>query len=308
MLEFFKRKSRNVESVQKTAPKEMRPPEPQAQEILKDWDKKILEEGLTNVVQEMQDDFNGKLPDAIILPDTSARPLFYALAPVFRRLKEQKGIPAPRFYFFSSERLDVVQSIAEQGFEHEGGKDTIDTMEELKSYLKSIGYSDSMIESQVAISDPERMKAARDTMKERANEVLAYESRYGARPNIAVVDDYSTEGATTAGEMRRAFNLPDMHVYTVFGQSDDATQPGVIIDPFERETMNPARDFKAKLTYSGRDEVGVFKNAIQHEKYAERTKPAYKEDASRLAQGKEQLRKEMRAIGEKIAEKLVAAS
>src|SRR3989344_6100280 len=123
MLEFFKRKPRNLEPMPKTAEREVVPSEPPTQEILNDWDKKMLEDGLTNVVQEMLQDFEGELPDAILLPDTSARTLLYVLAPIFRRLKEQKGISAPRFYFFNSERNDAIMSIAEAGLQHEGAKD-----------------------------------------------------------------------------------------------------------------------------------------------------------------------------------------
>lgn len=297
MLEFFKRK-KSAESLRANVRSETEKVEKPKRDFLNDWDRNTLNKGLTNVVQTMLKDFDGRLPTAIVFPDTSARPLVYALLPGFKRLNEHRGIPVPRCYFFRSEKPDVILATAELAKEYETN-DTIDTMDELKSHLKSIGYDDDLIETQTSISNPESTKISRDIMKTRVQEILTYESKSQEGAEIAVVDEYATESAMTAKEIRRAFGMPDMHVYTVFAQDNDVVQAGIVVDPYDRETMNPGKRHKAKLSYSGTYGVGVTKDPKEHGKYSTRIPD---NPLRAIPEHKAQLRNEMRIIGEEVAD------
>lgn len=62
--------------------------------------KDLLESGRI-LIQKFLDDYPEKLPDAIILPDTAARPLLYLLRPVFEEITKKKRSAMPNFYFFA---------------------------------------------------------------------------------------------------------------------------------------------------------------------------------------------------------------
>src|ERR1700683_3007947 len=83
-------------------------------EVLNEWDKKVLEQGVTSIVKEMYKDFGNSLPDTIIFPDTSARPLLYVLDPIFRRISEDKKIPIPKYYLFTTARPQTSLSVYEK--------------------------------------------------------------------------------------------------------------------------------------------------------------------------------------------------
>lgn len=160
-------------------------------EMLNDWDREMLEKGLSNIVAQMLEDFGGTLPDAIIFPETSARPLFFALQPVFRRLSEERGMSAPRSYAFSIKRPLTRD---------------MDTM------------------------SSEEMREPRKIMKERAKEILHHEQKFNNTSRIAVIDDFATANIRTAIETRGAFDMPDMHVYAVLAMTNVGVQAGVVVD------------------------------------------------------------------------------
>lgn len=79
-------------------------PEAEKKEILNYWDRDVLKTGINNLTLKIIEDFGGKLPDAIILPDTSARPLMYALRPAFEAVAKEKGCRIPQIYFFKTDK------------------------------------------------------------------------------------------------------------------------------------------------------------------------------------------------------------
>lgn len=72
-------------------------------EILNDWDRDVLERGVLGVIEHILKDFNGKLPDALVLPETSARPLMYAFRPVFQMLQKTATRESPEVLIYEHE-------------------------------------------------------------------------------------------------------------------------------------------------------------------------------------------------------------
>lgn len=79
------------------------PPIPECK-FLSQADQENLEQSGVVIIKKLLNDFGEKLPDAIILPDTGARPLFYLLRTVLDEVATQRGVDTPRFYFFRYNR------------------------------------------------------------------------------------------------------------------------------------------------------------------------------------------------------------
>ena len=79
------------------------------QEILPSRDKRYLEVASERLIQQFIQDYPEKLPDAVILPETTARPLAYLLKPIFSRLAATRGVTAPHLIFFKviQEKADL---------------------------------------------------------------------------------------------------------------------------------------------------------------------------------------------------------
>ncbi len=261
--------------------------------FVSEWDREILEKGAHGVISKILEDFDGP-PDVIVLPETSARPLFYVLRPVFQKLQETGGTQMPRFYFFNTKKPSIALSVEERakgGFEDEYV--TIDSTEELRRLIEEMGYPPNVTEHQLKEAEPEKMKEARDLMKERAHEIL--DRAPGAR--IAIVDEYESNGYTVR-EVRRAFSNPELPAYSIFADYPTQTHAGTTINA-NREG-NPRRHNKAKLTYSDEPAVGVQKNKHEFfEKYTLAIRNSH--DPQDLEQQKATLRKELIVVGEKVA-------
>jgi hypothetical protein len=287
MWEMFPRRKQKTESASANAVEKPDTPE-QPREVLHDWDRDIIRRGLVDIAAQMEKDFDG-LPHIIVLPDATARPLFYALKPITQRIAERRGVDAPKFYFFKSERPDAVLHTHEM---YTDGN-TIDTTAQLLEVMKGLGYDENMIETMKAVGDPEKMKIARDQMRARAEEI---DKREG-RPDIAIVDDYATEQATTAGEIRRAFNDDNIPAYAIFGPGSSEVHVGVQVDLADEKSLNPGQGHSATLTYSGSGATGVRKS--ESGKYAEAIRNEPNQET--IEQRKKMLREELKAIGEQVA-------
>ena len=68
-------------------------------------DARELEEQGTVIVRQFLKDYPQELPDAIILPDTSARPLFYFLKPILDKTSKERGVVKSKIYFFKTNRF-----------------------------------------------------------------------------------------------------------------------------------------------------------------------------------------------------------
>jgi hypothetical protein len=230
-FEGFKKKSAETAVTKPEIP-------PEKPAALGEWDRTIIEKGLTYVVTEMYRDFGNTLPDAIILPDTSARPLMWALKPSFDQLSKQGIATSPRIYFFKSIRPEVGLSIEEDSFKQQisSKEEYIELKKEARERERSArgdSYDDRWEDSDEDIVNraeemkPEEMKRARDTMQARAEEILQIENeRLGHKARIAVIDEYATEDALTMQELRSAFHNDELPFYTVFAQPNRYVKTG----------------------------------------------------------------------------------
>lgn len=314
MIEFWRRKKPSIEGKtleQKQDEVNLKSPKV-SPEILNDWDKENLEKGLTSIAQQMLEDFNGKLPDAILYPETSARPLFFAMQPILEGISRLKNLSVPRSYAYNAKRTPTTLFLAEYFKRH--GKDeqtTINTTEEMEAQFKEAHGEESKLakySTEAGRGEPEKMKPWRDTMRERAEEILDRENKLNPTPRFAVIDDFATEQATTANEVRRAFNMPNMHFYAVMGQvgAGELTEPvtvGIEVDPHQKETMNPSKSFQSRFTFSHMPEVGVTKDP-NAQKRTSRLVPSEQVEKTAFLMKKKQLQQEMRAIGRKVADRL----
>lgn len=104
--------------------------------VLNDWDRKILLEGGNRVIHKIMEQEG--VPDVIILPETSARPLFYLINPSFKKIAEHQNTKPPKYVFFAPSKSDLyTQNIeSKAGWDEELSEDILD-MESFKKY--SIG-------------------------------------------------------------------------------------------------------------------------------------------------------------------------
>jgi len=265
--------------------------------ILNEWTRMVLEKGIGTLVPKIYEDFGEKLPDVVILPDTSARPLYYAFKPSFDRIAAEKGINRPRFYFFKTARPNEDL----QGIEVATEADQSMPFQELLARIKAINPK---MGSEVEEDIP-RMEHERANMKARAEEVTAHEARRGReQPSIAVIDEFTTYNASTIRELRRAFQMPDMKAYAVFTKGTEKVTSGYVTGPQDEQDYDPEKGYLAKLSYTQTDSVGVTKDSVAGP-YAVLIDA---EDPRALAADKKQLRDEMTAVGERIAANLSLAA
>ncbi len=276
--------------------------------ILGEWDRSMLEKGVPLIIEKLYADFKNDFPDAIVLPDTAARPLFFLLKPIFEHLHALKGTTIPRRYAFNTRRLEVSQWIAELPQRGEQRGATVHTTEQLKQRLRDDGVTEEMIGLYAAGANPEAMKMARDFMAERAKEILHYEERKKSRGRIAVIDEYATETAKTSEEIRKAFGNSELKVYLVTAQngadSSENTFAAVSIDPYDPAEANPDRDHRAMFSYVKTNAVGVYKPEFPRLSKRSRKIVATGSDKITLRADQKRLQTEMRELGKRISKQI----
>jgi hypothetical protein len=297
------------------------PQQEQHKDILNDWDKRILMEGGKGVLNKILEKFDGNLPDVVIYPDASARPLFYLLDSSFKKLSQEKGIALPQTYFFAVHRSDsktywLQEERASSGdtrkveladvetFIKEGTAEMKKRERETEQEEGFRIYSDEQLEEM----EKQDLREADDTFVKRhieglrANEIKEYIKKSGiAEPKIVVIDDFYHEGKTQY-EINEAFGMevPYLSLYTVpfTGGYDKA---GIEI---ENDDNNPSTGSATKLTYSGtysgvgRKSIGVTKDDFKRYATVNRNKDGFtEEDHFDVVE----LRKEMKELGENLA-------
>ena len=70
----------------------------------------LIKQAGENIFRRIMYDFPEELPDAVLLPDKGARPLWSLAKPVFDSLAEQRGVKPPRYFFVSTAKNDLVES------------------------------------------------------------------------------------------------------------------------------------------------------------------------------------------------------
>ncbi len=273
--------------------------------ILNEWDRKILLEGSKNVVDRILKEFRGKLPDGIIYPETSARPLAYLFDPIFTKISKEQNRKKPSVFFLKVNRTDTHTKV----FEDSKGRELTydETMQELKKMYDSMDSSYALKNHMMNLSTRlvENTHANRFTAEERALEIEKYNeelSGKGMIANVAVIDDFTNQG-TTATEINYAFGY-DVPYFAIFGTTREnpvsEENMGVVIDT-DDYPENITSGSNTKLSYTKAalaQAVGINKTENINSKYVDVNKNQTVEDRRMM----DTLRKEMKQLGEQIAE------
>lgn len=138
--------------------------------VLTSRDKNTILEAGFRVIGDLLSDYPHQLPDAVILPDTAARPLTYLLRPVLNVVSAKRQVNKPRFFYFK----------------------VAGTQQELTDPFTGLYYGDP----------------AEDLLlnRLRAEEIKDYTSLSGeVKPSFIIFDDYISPAANTVKLIRQAF-------------------------------------------------------------------------------------------------------
>jgi ribosomal protein S20 len=286
-------------------------PEP----ILNDWDRKILIEGGEGVMRKIIEDQG--IPDVVILPETSARPLYYLFNPSFKKLSQKMNTKPPEFVFFNVSSADWLTRLSETE------KDVYERDDVFEIKISPNEVKEFVNKTYKEIYEPEEFESKKERIKEsekrvdetfskriieekHAKELLKkIKEKYGENPKIIIIDDFIAS-ARAINETRRAFNLK-IPSYSVFSMEDSPlstnTKSGLEIYTQEYEE-NPTTRNHTRLSFGHgklKRTVGVVKDKKQPLSTAlNRTGNFTQEDQKKIIQ----LRKEMEELGEKLANSL----
>ncbi|MDO8490172.1 MAG: hypothetical protein Q7S47_02025 [bacterium] len=263
--------------------------------FLNDWDKKYLELGMVGMLGEMYKDFGLDFPDVIILPEKGARPLYYLLDPVFKKLNKKENTTIPKFIFFNVCRMQSVAFMTAEECSDINIKTNTDFKKALKATRPYLSSKD--IKEILAREELEKLMVVRQKRVERAEEI----DKITKNKRLAIVDEVSATGTTTR-EITRAFGH-FVSEYTIVGLSSGSGdgKVGYRFDD-ESDSYNPETDSYRFSFENAHNAIGVTK--LFDKKY---TTPIRENDSleqEKLIREKEQLRKEMRVFGEQIAENI----
>lgn len=276
--------------------------------ILGSFDKHILENGVPGVIEKILKEFNGKLPKVVIYPESSARPLYYVFDPVFEKISKIKHQDKPKIVFLKVRQPDTVT----QYYEDEGKlddnhfdnlkKNIVDHIESREAERKRIPWpTEPLSDDEVAEEIKEKMERIQYTQdnrvheKARADEILEYLKKENININdVVVIDEFIMEGDTEY-EINKIFGhkLPYFPVFAI-EDSVGKDQAG-----FVSNSSHGMLNYKANSFY--RKSIGV--NKREDGKYVtpnNKGNDFTEQDTEMISK----LRKEMRILGEKIAEDL----
>jgi hypothetical protein len=279
------------------------------EEMLNDWDRKYLIEGGRGVVLKMYEDFNKNFPNVILLPETTSRPLYYLLRPIFEKLKKEKGTIVPKFVFFN---IRAVKRLSFQRSEEEYVGHEIETSDELKKLIYKNQTKDMTEERMDQIledSQVEKVAISRKIVKERAEEIKNY-LKENPNATLAILDEY-IGSQETINDTRKAFGDNEIPAYGILGPEEsnysDDFPPAEVGYGFHsgeerwyEEDPNPALNRYA-FSFTHTRPIGVKKE--YDKKYSSVIKPN-PDEIEELAREKKQLRNEMKNVGVNIAENI----
>lgn len=268
--------------------------------FLNDWDKKYLEIGAIGMIKKIYTDFENNFPDVIILPERGARPLYYLLSPIFKRLNVNKKTKVPKFVYFSvGQRPKFYLSFQEQynGIDIKNSEELKEIMREDHPYM-----SETEIQDAVDKENVEKVMISRENMRERAKEI---NEKNLSNFKLAIVDEFLGNGNTTR-EIRRAFDNEAMPAYTLvaLSGSDDSAILGYSFNEEDDSIKNSTVGGYSFSFEKAEDAIGIKKSFDQ--KYTNPIQGGNVAEQEKLIQDKKLLRAEMRSFGEKLANKISA--
>lgn len=273
-------------------------------ERLSDNDRKNILQSANNLIDKFTTQYPHELPDVVILPEISARPLFYLLNPVMKALSEKRQIKAPSFAYFQTHKGAELSLIDEEGRER-----SRTSVKDIKKMMNGGSDKDSFLQdylqSEIVAREggPERAQKMRSLMKSRADEIKARAAASGITdPNIVIFDDYVTKQHSSIDEVRLAFGS-DIPAYCLL-QDRGVTFPENlriftgIEDPYGTTEIANSQGFEYRSKHAGnRHAIGVEKD--ENSMYA-------KGSSARNYSSIKNLRTGLRTIGQQIAQRLVA--
>jgi hypothetical protein len=285
-MENFQENFRKIENNEKLEP------------FLNNWDKEYLEKGVIGMFKKIYNDFNNNFPDVILLPERGARPLYYLLNPIFRKINIEKNTTIPKFVYFSvGQKAGVNLQICEQ-------YDDIKTSNDLKTSMVQInpGLSESTIDKLVDIEKVEDVMLSRGKMKERADEIL--EEILEKKLQVVIIDEVLSNGATIE-EIRKSFKNDELPAYTIVAlqySAGIANAGYTFNEEYDNKNPNPQINGYSFSFENAEDAIGIKKTP--YEKYSLPIRKDGHIEIEKLVQNKKQLRSEMKNLGEEIAKKI----
>lgn len=277
--------------------------------ILNDWDRKILLEGGEGVINKILEQ-NG-VPDVIILPETSARPLYYLVDPSFKKIAEEQQVKPPKYIFFAPSKPDWITA---QATYHHNPEDFL--LIDLDSFKKEsldeaeMLHDISPITGQRILDDKEYEEVKKDidtsfknkeNDQKRAQELLEkIGSVFGESPKIIILDEFILNGHTSK-DIIRSFNkkIPS---YAIFDVSTSGYSDGTGITVLD-DNKNPSNNAPGSLSYQNPNlerSTGVIKeNGNPIATALRKTENFTTEDQGKI----NALRKEMKVLGEELSSK-----
>lgn len=245
-------------------------------DYLRRFDVERLVNSGSEIFKKIEKDFPAKLPDAVILPDTGARPLVYLLRPLFQKLAKERGLELPQFYFFSTVK-DKVFFYKIDYFEKQTGLEADSLVAELTETADAIedgthpelGESEKQDKEMRNFVKPTREKvsemqkdlAARARHRQIHDDRAVEIRKYLPQNSVSIiVDDYVTESFITIQEIRRAL-AQNIKAYSLISSQ---TQ-----EYFDQNNSNISVGFteldgRGSFQFQHSDSVGVVKRSGKH--------------------------------------------
>jgi hypothetical protein len=259
--------------------KEQAPQSTEESPVLSQKDRKCLEESGVSLLSKFFAHYPHEFPDALLLPDASARPLYYLINPSISAVCEQRGVRKPSFIFFkmmgSDKSLNWVnrcEFLYDQNYEVVRAR----KMQELADLERQAHENDTQqvrIQQQISSAEmffkmeetPEIAYTIRKTAINRAREVMTALGKQGiVKPDFAIFDDIFCDGMTI-DEIRKA--LTNQSGNDAYKQIPAYVLVQINSDNYNAERINPVYhgsvftesedDFGARVfDYKGNENIG----------------------------------------------------
>lgn len=290
--------------------------------FLSERDQRNIRTSASNLTRMFLEDYPGALPDGIIYPDTSARPLFYLFDPALTKAAAQRGVNKPDSFFFKqASKHPSMASIRLLESAYKDDPVTIirrkmQDLEDLKSRLEQDPSNPNLAQEVKdattlihVLGNPEMIQKFRNQANTRAAEILTHLIRKAEKPTLAVFEEFVHEGDTIR-EIRRAFGDRKVPFYTLIGMDDlDVEKLAPLRVGLPQSQSLQYVDGDDQLTvfdyrYLARDGIGVNKyptSRINSEILYSPYSSAIREEWLKKKQFVGRLRQDMRKIGQEIA-------
>lgn len=268
---------------------------------LSEADQDNLLKSASSLMQKFTAQNPNDLPNIIILPEISARPLYYLISPAIEAICNTRQSKIPTFIFFQMHKGAELTLIDKEGRER--------NLTPVKELRKVVGGSSSnpilqdFLKSEIELREggPAKAIKMRDLMRRRAQEISNYSKVTGiTNPYIVIFDDYVTAQHSSIEEIRFAFGS-DIPAYCLLQERGVVFPQSMGIftgmeDPYGITEIKNSQGFAYRSKYEGnRHAIGVDKD--ENSMYVKNS-PARNYDSM------QNLRLGLQTIGQLIAKKL----